>query len=69
MKKLATIVILTFLLAGCSSEEKIIDELKSEVEGQYNIVIFDDEMTSGELFCISAYCSIMKIMLKLHQLH
>ncbi|MCT8140246.1 hypothetical protein H1D32_22625 [Anaerobacillus sp. CMMVII] len=48
-KKLAIILSLVFILMGCSSEEeRVINKLKSEVEGKYSIVVFDDEMPSGE---------------------
>jgi uncharacterized protein YcfL len=41
---------LILILVGCSSEEeKVINKLKSEVEGKYSVVIFDNEMTSEEL--------------------
>lgn len=48
-KKLAIILSLVFILIGCSYEkEKVVNKLKSEVEGKYSIVVFDDKMTSGE---------------------
>ena len=49
LKKIAVIITLIFILIGCSNEEeKVINKLKSTVEGKYGIVIFDDEMTSDE---------------------
>ncbi|MBT2641474.1 hypothetical protein J7I80_04495 [Bacillus sp. ISL-41] len=48
-KKLAIILSLIFILIGCSSEEEIVvNQFKSEVEGKYSIVVFDDKMTSEE---------------------
>ncbi|RDU38099.1 hypothetical protein DRW41_00550 [Neobacillus piezotolerans] len=48
-KKLAIILGLIYILIGCSSdEERVVNKLKSEVEGKYSIVIFDNKTTSEE---------------------
>ncbi|WP_339148456.1 MULTISPECIES: hypothetical protein [unclassified Sutcliffiella] len=48
-KNIAIILSLIFILIGCSSgEERVVSKLKSEVEGKYSIVIFDDKSISGE---------------------
>ncbi|MFG6116789.1 hypothetical protein ACGTN9_16685 [Halobacillus sp. MO56] len=44
-KVLLTAVLFSILLAGCTSEEeKLVNELKSNVEGKYNVVAFKDDM-------------------------
>jgi major membrane immunogen (membrane-anchored lipoprotein) len=48
-QNLAILICLIFILVGCSSkEEKVISRFKSEIEGKYSIVIFDNKVPSGE---------------------
>jgi hypothetical protein len=50
LRKFIVTIMLSLIVVGCSSkEEEVINSLKSEVEGKYSIVIFNNETLSEEL--------------------